>query len=246
MSPEMVPALSFSIVQLSEIMTACFRQYLVPIAIGPGYFAARFGAEGINYAESRVWMQQGEPIAIALVTTRDIRARIAAFAISPDWRGKGLAKPMMAALLSQLAARHYVQVSLEAIEENSAALALYQTQGFQTVQRLVGFQGSTPADAPATALLPAAPDPLLRAVWRTPPQEIPWLLDPIALAGLPCQVWRDGEHAWAAIDQLTATPQLRYLFVDPEYRHRGLATAMLRKINTLTPASARPSPSRNG
>lgn len=235
MSPLFVPASHFSIVQLSEIMTACFQQYVVPLSVTPDYFAARFCSEGLNFNESAVWMQGEQPIAIALVTTRGLRARIAAFALHPDARGNGLAKPMMQGLLSRLAEKNYAEVALEVIAENRAAVALYQALGFETRQTLLGFTGEASPGDPTNPLPVATTDALLRAIWRAPQTEMPWLLDPLSFPALPCQVVRDGEHAWAVIDWLTGSPQLRYVFVEPGFRHQGRGRTILGKINAHYP-----------
>lgn len=240
MSPVLVPAFNFSIVQLSEIMMTCFQQYVVPLSITPQYFATRFGAEGLNFNESVVWRQGEQPIAIALVTTRHQQARIAAFALSPAYRGKGLAKPMMATLLSRLTEKNYTQVALEVIAGNSAAVALYQTQGFEITQTLLGFIGQTSPQQPASSLHTATADALLRAIWRAPQEETPWLLDPLSVPGLPCEVIHENEQAWGVIDHLTEKPQLRYLFVDPALRHQGLGSALLARINAQYPGIRTP------
>jgi len=240
MSPLFVPASHFSIVQLSDIMTTCFQQYVVPLSVTPDYFAARFCSEGLNFTESVVWMQGEQSIAIALVTTRCQQARIAAFALHPDARGNGLAKPMMLALLSRLAEKNYVQVALEVIAENHAAVALYQALGFETRQTLLGFTGQESPNGPTSPLPIATTDALLRAIWHAPQKEIPWLLDPLSFPALPCQVVRDGEQAWAVIDWLTGAPQLRYLFVEPDFRHQGRARTILGKINAHYPGIRTP------
>lgn len=240
MSPVLVPAIHFSIVQLSEMMNACFQQYVVPLSVTPDYFAARFGSEGLNFTASAVWMQGDSPVALALVTTRSHSARIAAFALHPDYRGKGLAKPMMAALLSRLAEQHPVQIALEVIAENHAAVALYRTLGFETRQTLLGFTGQASPDGPTSALPTAPTDALLRALWRAPQEETPWLLDPLSFPALPCQVVHHNQQAWAVIDWLTGSPQLRYLFVAPEWRHQGLGRALLAKINAQYPGIRTP------
>lgn len=240
MSPAFLPALNFSIVQLSDIMNACFQQYVIPLSVTPDYFARRFGSEGLNFHQSGVWMQGDQAVAIALVTTRSRGARIAAFAITPDFRGQGLAKPMMAGLLSRLAAENVGQISLEAIADNTAAVALYQAQGFQIKQTLLGFTGPASSAGSAAGLAVTSTDALLRVIYRAPQEEIPWLLDPISFPALPCEVVSGGEDAWAVIDRLAGTPQLRYLFVDPAFRRQGRASALLGRINAQYPGIRTP------
>ncbi len=52
--------------------------------------------------DSCVWLQNGEPVAIVIIARRDALARLAAFAIVPPLRGKGLARTMLAPLFATL------------------------------------------------------------------------------------------------------------------------------------------------
>lgn len=231
-----VPAYALSITALTEILGRCFQDYFVPFTLTPEQFAARFIAEGLSFADSCVWYADNEPVAIALITRRGNRARLAAFAIQPGWRGKGLTKPMLGALFAGL--KDVTSLSLEVIRENAPAIALYESLGFSIARELCGYQGKLvePVDALAAGSL----DGLLCAVYRGPAENTPWQLDPLSFPSLPCQVVKDGEHAWGVIATLTATPQLRYLFVDPAYRHQGLARQLLQKINAQYPGIGTP------
>lgn len=240
MSSVFVPALHFSIVQLSDIMNTCFQQYVVPLSVTPDYFATRFGAEGLNFQHSGVWMQGETPVAIVLIATRGREARIAAFALNPDFRGQGRAKQMMTAVLSRLAAEHIGPIWLEVIGGNTAAIALYETLGFRITQTLLGFSGPGPSPGSAPPLEHTPTDVLLHAIWRAPQEETPWLLDPLAFPALPCEVVGNGEPAWGVIDRLTGTPQLRYLFVDPACRRQGLGSDLLASIGAHYPGIRTP------
>lgn len=97
-----VSALHFSFAELTDILERCFEDYFVPVSLTPDAFALRFRAEGMSVEDSCVWTVDGEPAAIAIITRRANAARLAAFAISPAFRGKGLAKPMLAPLFETL------------------------------------------------------------------------------------------------------------------------------------------------
>ncbi len=87
-----VPATQFSSVQLTDILNACFEAYLVPVTQSVEGFVQRFSAEGMSLVDSRVWLAGDEPAAIAIVARRGSAARLAAFALRPAWRGKGLGR----------------------------------------------------------------------------------------------------------------------------------------------------------
>lgn len=235
MSLKTVSALNFSIAELTDIFVLCFQDYFVPVSLTPEMFAARFCPEDISFADSRVWLQDNAPVAIALIARRTSEARLAAFAVRPEFRGKGLAKLVLPPLLSSLAQQGVVRMSLEVIKDNTSAISLYQSLGFRITQALFGFKGqATPRDS-ASSLQTASVDALLRAVYSAPAQETPWLLDPLMFQVLPCRVVKDGDHAWAVIATLTETPQIRYLFVEPAFRRQGLASQLLMKINAHYP-----------
>ena len=67
-----VPATQFSSVQLTDILNACFEDYLVPVTQSVEGFVQRFSAEGMSLIDSRVWLAGDEPAAIAIVARRGI------------------------------------------------------------------------------------------------------------------------------------------------------------------------------
>lgn len=235
-----VSALHYSCADLTHILEHCFQDYFVPIALTPETFALRFGAEGMSMEDSRVWQHDGEPVAIAIIARRPDATRLAAFAISPAYRGKGLAKSMLAPLFATLKASGIHRLYLEVIGANTAAIKLYQSLGFAIAQGLTGFKAESPEPTPKADLQPATTDALLRAVFNAPPLNLPWLLDPLMLTRLPCEILTDNTGAWAAITTQTLTPQLRLVFVEPASRGQGHARSLLQTINARYPGISTP------
>ena len=134
-----VPATQFSSVQLTDILNACFEAYLVPVTQSVEGFVQRFSAEGMSLVDSRVWLAGDEPAAIAIVARRGSAARLAAFALRPAWRGKGLGRKLMQELLMLLQQQGIETVFLEVIRDNHAAVALYQSLGFTRRYGLCGY-----------------------------------------------------------------------------------------------------------
>ena len=235
-----VSALHYRFAELSDILERCFQGYFVPITLTPEAFALRFTAEGMSVEDSCVWERNGEPVAIAIIARRSNQARLAAFAIQPDCRGKGLAKSLLAPLFASLNAcgieRHY----LEVMGANTAAIALYQALGFRITQQIIGFKGETADPASALDLQHSTPDDLLRAVYRAQPEAITWQLDPLSLTKLPCEIVKDNSGTWAALTTHTPVPQLRFLFVEPASRGQGHARKMLETLNARHPGISTP------
>ena len=206
-----VPATQFSSVQLTDILNACFEAYLVPVTQSVEGFVQRFSAEGMSLVDSRVWLAGDEPAAIAIVARRGSAARLAAFALRPAWRGKGLGRKLMQELLMLLQQQGIETVFLEVIRDNHAAVALYQSLGFTRRYGLCGYL--------STELLPPVPGVL---------QLYPTLsLDPLTFATLPCQVVTLEQRAFAVLTTAGSRPVLSFLWVEPSARRQGLARELL-------------------
>jgi ribosomal-protein-alanine N-acetyltransferase len=92
-------------------------------------------------------MMAGETMAgfiLSRMTTGE--AEILSIAIAPDWRGRGLARPLLDLNLRRLAGLGTRKVFLEVDKNNAPARALYQRAGFYEVgQRQGYYQGGMAA-----------------------------------------------------------------------------------------------------
>ena len=222
-----VPATQFSSVQLTDILNACFEAYLVPVTQSVEGFVQRFSAEGMSLVDSRVWLAGDEPAAIAIVARRGNAARLAAFALRPAWRGKGLGRKLMQELLMLLQQQGIETVFLEVIRDNHAAVAQYQSLGFTRRYGLCGYL-STELLAPVPGVLQLYPTlSLLRRTIEESNSQLPWLLDPLTFATLPCQVVTLEQRAFAVLTTAGSRPVLSFLWVGPAARRQGLARELL-------------------
>ncbi|CAM3117446.1 GNAT family N-acetyltransferase [Klebsiella quasipneumoniae] len=222
-----VPATQFSSVQLTDILNACFEAYLVPVTQSVEGFVQRFSAEGMSLIDSRVWLAGDEPAAIAIVARRGNMARLAAFALRPAWRGKGLGRKLMQELLTFLQQQEIEMVSLEVIRDNHAAVALYQSLGFTRRYGLCGYLSAEPLAAAPGALQPYPILALLRRAVEESNSQLPWLMDPLTFATLPCRVVTLEQRAFAVLSTSGSRPVLQFLWVEPAARRQGLAQALL-------------------
>ncbi|GKP90280.1 MULTISPECIES: GNAT family N-acetyltransferase [Klebsiella] len=222
-----VPATQFSSVQLTDILNACFEAYLVPVTQSVEGFVQRFSAEGMSLIDSRVWLAGDEPAAITIVARRGNMARLAAFALRPAWRGKGLGRKLMQELLTFLQQQEIETVSLEVIRDNHAAVALYQSLGFTRRYGLCGYLSAEPLAAAPGALQPYPILALLRRAVEESNSQLPWLMDPLTFATLPCRVVTLEQRAFAVLSTSGSRPVLQFLWVEPAARRQGLAQALL-------------------
>lgn len=150
-----VPATQFSSVQLTDILNACFEAYLVPVTQSVEGFVQRFSAEGMSLVDSRVWLAGDEPAAIAIVARRGSAARLAAFALRPAWRGKGLGRKLMQELLMLLQQQGIETVFLEVIRDNHCGRRAVSVAGLYATLwalRLPEYRTSGPGAGRITAL----------------------------------------------------------------------------------------------
>lgn len=222
-----VPATQFSSVQLTDILNACFEAYLVPVTQSVEGFVQCFSAEGMSLIDSRVWLAGDEPAAIAIVARRGNMARLAAFALRPAWRGKGLGRKLMQELLTFLQQQEIETVSLEVIRDNHAAVALYQSLGFTRRYGLCGYLSAEPLAAAPGVLQPYPILALLRRAVEESNSQLPWLMDPLTFATLPCRVVTLEQRAFAVLSTSGSRPVLQFLWVEPAARRQGLAQALL-------------------
>ncbi|MBV8045061.1 N-acetyltransferase [Pluralibacter sp.] len=230
-----VPATHFSGEQLTSVLGDCFTDYIVPFAPVVDVFVQRFTAEGMSLVDSCIWLESDTPAAIAIVARRGHDARLAAFAVHPRHRGKGVGKRMMSALLASLREKGVRQMWLEVIRQNPAGVALYQSLGFEVRRGLCGYV-SAPQFVPEGILQETDVLALVRRAAAEIDGSLPWVLDPFSLCTLPCQAWTLGHQAYAVISRITAKPQLQLLWVEPRARGRGLAREMLRALGQQFPA----------
>ena len=86
-----------------------------------------------------LFLGSGEPSGFVLSRVVADEAEILTVAMAPEARGRGNAKPMLAAHVDALARRGVAVVHLEVEEGNAPALALYRRFGFVEVGRREGY-----------------------------------------------------------------------------------------------------------
>ena len=213
--------------QLAAILTSCFEGYLTPFTIQGDAFTTRFAAEDVSLNDSQVWLQQGLPVALALIARRGKTSRLAAFAIRPTLRGQGLGKYCVQQLIDAACDRGDKTFSLEVIAENESGIALYQRMGFTLQQSLVGFHAPLlPTAQSVGELIEIDPLYMARRMMADPHHHLPWLSAAETLYKLPGQAYVLNNVAYGMV--IPGEPaKLRMLYVEPQARGRGEAKALL-------------------
>ena len=143
------PANEFTIPQLAELMTRSFEGYFAPVNITDMILLAMLRRDGIDLASSRVIMKDDQPSGLALIARRGWASRLAAMGIVPTVRNGGTGTWVMRQLIEEAGSRGEKEMLLEVIEQNTAAVKLYEKFGFTKIRRLVGYRLDTSQIAPA-------------------------------------------------------------------------------------------------
>lgn len=221
--------------EAADAFNRCYENYVIPIRATGAELAARCRAEGVEPSLSHILRDPLGPVALALVARRAGRARLAAFAVAPRARGKGLARPVLARLLAESDARGDATLELEVFEHNVPAVRLYAGQGFMRVDRLFGFVfAPDTAGRAAPALVERPVGELAHRLSRDPvAAALPWQLQPETLAALPVPwtVLAAADASFALVDlSRRDVAAVRFIYTVPAQRRRGHARALLAAI----------------
>ena len=226
------PASDSSLTDLVKLLNLGFENYLVPIQFTLSQFLTMVRKDSIDLTISRILLAEDEPSGIALIARRGWTSRLAAMGISHQIRGKGAGSWFMEKLIDEARERSDREMVLEVIEQNEAAVHLYQKYGFQTVRRLVGFtrtggMESSNGDLQEIDLRTAG-----SLISRHGLPDLPWQLSAESIAHLnpPARAYRKGQ-SYAVISNPDAEQVVIWsLFVEQGARGNQLGVEMLNSI----------------
>ena len=133
----------------------------------------------------------------------------------------------MTPLIDALREQGVRRMWLEVIRDNHAAVALYQSLGFEVRHGLCGYLSAQAASEESSVLQEYDVLALTRRAGAEINGQLPWLMDPLTFSTLPCRALSLHQQAFAVLATLTSRPQLQFLWVDPAARGRGLGREML-------------------
>ena len=186
------PAISFSLSELADLFTRSFEGYFVPINLDEITLHTMLRRGGVDLSESRVFLNEGQPIGLAMIARRGWTSRLAAMGIVTESRHSGVGTWAMQNLMQEARARGDREMVLEVIEQNTAGIKLYQKVGFKTVRRLVGFKLEHPQVEPGAELEEIDIRELAHLVTLHGGKDWPWQLsgESIALVTPPARAYR--------------------------------------------------------
>lgn len=229
--------------EAATALVRSFESYFVPVNVTAQTFERRFRAEHLDPFSSRIYYAGDSASAVLLVTRRGWSSRIAAVGVVPEMRGRGLGRRIMNEALADARTRGDRSVCLEVIEENVAALSLYEALGFRARRRLVGYDcaSAPPATEGADAVAEIDPLEFARFAAREAESDLPWMLtaETYAAATFPARAYRLEGRACALIANSTSeTLTLAGLVVGREERRSGWGSRLLRGLAAVYPGRA--------
>ncbi len=173
---EFKPANTASLAQFADLLTRGFEGYFFPINITEPVLLTMMRRDGIDLLESRLLLQDGEPVGAALIARRGWTSRLAAMGIVSSARNSGAGTWAMQHLIEEARARGDREMVLEVIEQNTAGVKLYQKVGFEIVRRLVGYKLEKPQTESKDELQEVDIRELARLVTYHGLKNLPWQL----------------------------------------------------------------------
>jgi ribosomal protein S18 acetylase RimI-like enzyme len=202
----------------AEVLSRAFEDYFVriPFTIGTLLSAAR--TDSVDFASSRIFVRDDTAVGGALIARRGWTSRLAGMAITPGARRSGIGRAAVLQLLSEAKTRGDRMMVLEVIEQNTVAVELYRSCGFQTTRRLIGFAGPPLSSAVVPeGLIEVDLREVADAVARYGLSDLPWQISCETLAQLtPPAVAYRLDHAWIALtDPAQPIVTIRGLIAEP-------------------------------
>ena len=150
-APRIVPAASVPPETVWRAFVEGFRGYVRPFEIDFEPFMAMMRAEDVAFDASVVALDDaGQPVGIALLAIRGRACWCGGLGVAPGLRRRGLGRTLMEWIIAAARARDLPSMSLECIDGNVSARALYDDLGYRPLRRLDVFEG-----VPATPRRPA-------------------------------------------------------------------------------------------
>jgi ribosomal protein S18 acetylase RimI-like enzyme len=237
------PVAECTAAQVADVLTKSFEGYVMPVKVTAQGYERRFRPEHVDPFSSYMYLQETRPVAVVLVARRGWTSRIAAMAVAPEARGRGLGKLIMQDAINEALERDDRSVLLEVFEHNPPAVKLYEGLGFGPVRRLVGYHHDPGGTAPEATDILDELDPLdfARVVASEGEPGLPWMLAAETLSGTvpPARAFHLDHHAYALVGDPEANVIPLTAFVVPRaHRRNGWGTRLMQALFATYPDKA--------
>lgn len=206
-----------------------FSDYIVKIQFDTRMLLRTIRYDQIDGSQSWIVVMDGEDVGACLIARRGWTSRLAAMAMIPEARGKGIGSWVVDRLLREAKARGDRGMDLEVIEGNDPAIRLYESHDFKTVRRLLSFQASSPDIVSEDQLREADIREIAGLVTRYGLPDLPWQTSGESLAqmGPPNRGYQLQDSFVVLSNPEDPTIVVRALITKPESRRKGMGTRVL-------------------
>lgn len=175
---EVVPAASLPHAERAALWTEAFSDYFTPGVFTADSLAGFERAFDLDREASRVVVEDGNPVAFAMLGIRGQRGWVGGMGVVPAARRRRHGERVMQAILDAARERRLGVVRLEVLVQNAPAIPLYASLGFRTLRKLEVWDRAADAPALTAPEHPARPisidavaarlggDHLARAPWQ--------------------------------------------------------------------------------
>jgi ribosomal protein S18 acetylase RimI-like enzyme len=229
---ELCPLLDHGLQESVDLMNLGFSDYFIHIELTLPMFLNMARVESIDLGSSRVIYVDDEAVGVALISRRGWTSRLATMCLGPTSRGRGAGRAAMEVLLADASARRDHSMVLEVISDNAPAVHLYESCGFKTERRLVGFEGSFTEMNELAELEDVDIREVARLVIMHGLENLPWQIsgESLAQAGPPSHAYRL-DDAYIVISNPGAKQvAIRSIIVQPEARRQGQAARLIKAV----------------
>jgi ribosomal protein S18 acetylase RimI-like enzyme len=218
---------------LAELQSRCMQDYVFPMANEPTELARRLAVDAIDLGASWIATYHKKEVGYAFVARRGGFARVDGLGVVPEERRKGIGRSLVDAVLAGGRALGDVKLVTEVAAESTPALRLYQSAGFHSWRRLVGWERDAPNVLTKDPSRGVVELPLRHAAWacaKHAEKDMPWQFAPESIANLtpPYRAFEHDHLAYCIVRLLDdGTMKVRALIVRTEARRRGLGSVVL-------------------
>ncbi len=217
---------------LVQTLNRGFEEYHVPIHLNIPQFLAMVRKDSIDLTTSRILLVDDKPEGVALIARRGWVSRLAAMGISTELRGKGGGSWFMEKLIQQARERADREMTLEVIEQNDAAVRLYEKFGFRTMRRLVGFIRREAIELEPEELTEMDLREMGSLVSQHGLRDLPWQLSGETISQMtpPVRAYRNEQAFVAVSNPETDHVVIWSVLVEPHARGKNLGTHVVKQV----------------
>ncbi|MBI1282501.1 MAG: GNAT family N-acetyltransferase [Anaerolineaceae bacterium] len=235
-------AVEFPLTTLCDVINRSFKGYVAgDIQFTPPILAGFIANSGIHLGRSLVALQDNEPAGIAMLARRGWSVRIALMGVVPEIQNQGVGRWLLAQIASEAKTNGDRTVILEVIEQNPRAVHLYESCGYRSIRRLMGYDykasGQVQQNNQANSFEQVDISEAARHITAWESADLPWQCSGISAAkfGAPNVAYRIN-GCYAICSKLEAeTISLLGLAVRPDQQRKGIATQLVANLITAYP-----------